>query len=311
MIQHVDPSNPPTLLPGAVLTSALQLSLGPEFGIVQQLQMVPVHRILPRSFCPREPGPRLLDHLRTTERLTSPILLRPVPQGLEVVAGDRRFRAARTLRWESVPAYVLPIVTEPRARLLFIADNQAVARPSAWDFAESLLVVWNDATTTGSHLTQERLALLAGCSEGLVCEALRVARSINAEVRRESGAERDPQTLRELPRTALMEVATATTMAERVRLLRVALDARAQGKAATPAVREAKYPKGPVPELPPAFDCSGSVREGDAFFRSNKPLHAYSPAEARAALNRLAAWTRDLAEKTTSSGGLQLPSEKE
>jgi ParB-like chromosome segregation protein Spo0J len=264
--------------------------------------MVPTHRILPRSFCPREPGPRLLDHLRTTERLISPILLRPVPQGLEVVAGDRRFRAVRTLRWESVPAYVLPIVAEPRARLLFIADNQA-ARPSAWDFAESLLVVWNDEVATGSRLTQERLALLAGCSEGLVCEALRVARSIDAEVRRESGAERDPQTLRELPRTALLEVATATAVAERVRLLRVALEARAQGKAATPAVREAKRPKGPVPELPHAFDCSGSVLEGTAFFRSNKPLHAYSPAEAREALTLLAAWRRDLMERATSDRG--------
>jgi hypothetical protein len=311
MIQHVDPSNPPTLLPGALLTSALQLSLGPEFGSAQQLQMVPAHRILPRSFCPREPGPRLLDHLRTTERLTSPILLRPVPQGLEVVAGDRRFRAVRTLGWESVPAYVLPVVAEPRARLLFIADNQVAARPSAWDFAESLLVVWNHENATGTRLTQERLALLAGCSEGLVCEALRIARSIDAEVRHECGANRDPQTLRELPHTALKEVATATTGAEKVRLLKVALEAKGEGRAPTPAVREAKCPIGPILTLPPAFDCSGSVRAGDAFFRSNKPVHAYSPAEAREALTHLAAWRRDLMERATSDSGPHSPEEKE
>lgn len=310
MIQHTDPSAPSAPPPGARLTPTLQFWLGPEFGIEQHLRLVPVHRILPRSFCPREPGPRLLDHLRMTEQLTSPLLLRPMAQGLEVVAGDRRLRAVLALGWESVPAYVLPPVADPLARLLFIADNQVAARPSAWDFAESLLVVWNDGVAAGSRLTQERLALLVGCSEGLVSEALRIARSIGAEVRREAGAERDSQTLRELPHTALKEVATAATVAERGRLLRVALDAREEGRASTPAVREAKRPVSSAPDLPPPFTCSGSVRKGNAIFRSHKPLQAYSPAEAREALTLLAVWTRDLVEKAASGGELRPSGEK-
>lgn len=38
--------------------------------------------------------------------LTQPIILRPVAGGLEIVAGERRWRAAKTLGWDTIPAIV-------------------------------------------------------------------------------------------------------------------------------------------------------------------------------------------------------------
>lgn len=54
--------------------------------------------------------------------LAQPITVRPVEQGYEIVAGERRFRAVSLLGWETIPALVRELSDEQAAAIM-LAEN--------------------------------------------------------------------------------------------------------------------------------------------------------------------------------------------
>lgn len=77
----------------------------------KRIERVGLSRIRPNPFQPRtnfelEPLNELVESLRA-HGLMQPIVLRRKPSGFEIVAGERRFRAATELGWDSIDALVV------------------------------------------------------------------------------------------------------------------------------------------------------------------------------------------------------------
>jgi len=78
----------------------------------EELQTLPIHAIRPNQYQPRERFDEealgeLADSIRQVG-LLQPVLVRPVDDGWELVAGERRWRAARRAGLETIPALVRP-----------------------------------------------------------------------------------------------------------------------------------------------------------------------------------------------------------
>ena len=80
---------------------------------VRALQEVPVERIRPNRFQPRALfDDEAIDGLAASISqlgVLQPILVRPVPDGFELIAGERRWRAAQRAGLTSIPAVVREI----------------------------------------------------------------------------------------------------------------------------------------------------------------------------------------------------------
>ena len=95
---------------------------------VSALQTIPIAQIRPNPYQPRrEFHPDELADLESSLRtngLLQPVTVRPAPNGngFELIAGERRFRAAARLGWTEIAAVVRP--TDDRAALtLAMVEN--------------------------------------------------------------------------------------------------------------------------------------------------------------------------------------------
>lgn len=88
--------------------------------------MVALEAIRPSPFQPRKVfDPAALEELAASIRrhgLQQPIVVRPVGEGYELIAGERRVRAARLAGLTQVPALVRPC-SDPEARELCLIEN--------------------------------------------------------------------------------------------------------------------------------------------------------------------------------------------
>lgn len=100
--------------------------------------------------------------------LAQPITVRPLDGGYQIVAGERRFRAAKLLGWESIPAIVREL-SDHEASSIMLAENTArvdldpmeEARAYARRHAEGQATSEIAETAGVSHqLVKSRLALL-------------------------------------------------------------------------------------------------------------------------------------------------------
>ena len=88
-----------------------QLDAKDALAAGHQVQDIPIDGIKANPFQPRKTFPvealnDLAESLRT-HGLMQPIILRQVPTGYEIVAGERRWRAAQELGWERLQAVVI------------------------------------------------------------------------------------------------------------------------------------------------------------------------------------------------------------
>ena len=76
----------------------------------KQIQDIELTKIVPNSYQPRrEFSDESIRELATTldkEGLLQPIVVREQGEQYEIIAGERRFRAAKQLGWETIPAIV-------------------------------------------------------------------------------------------------------------------------------------------------------------------------------------------------------------
>lgn len=135
---------------------------------------IPIHSIFPNPSQPR----KFFDSVSLEELTESieefgilqPISVRKIRGGYELVAGERRFRAAENAGLDSVPAIVLN-VDEKKSALLALLENLQRDDLSFFEVAESYQ---NLIKTQG--MTQEQIAKKLGKSQSNIANKLRLLR---------------------------------------------------------------------------------------------------------------------------------------
>ena len=138
----------------------------------KQIQDLPLARIHPNRFQPRhafssESISELAQTLRE-EGLLQPIIVREDGEEYEIIAGERRFRAAQSLGWEKIPAIVNNLSDQQTASLALIENLQRedlnpIDEATAY---ENLMEL--------NSLTQAQLAKDIGKSQSYVATKLRL-----------------------------------------------------------------------------------------------------------------------------------------
>lgn len=138
----------------------------------KQIQDLPLARIHPNRFQPRHAfSSESINELAQTlreEGLLQPIIVREDGEEYEIIAGERRFRAAQSLGWEKIPAIVNNLSDQQTASLALIENLQRedlnpIDEATAY---ENLMEL--------NSLTQAQLAKDIGKSQSYVANKLRL-----------------------------------------------------------------------------------------------------------------------------------------
>jgi ParB family chromosome partitioning protein len=138
------------------------------------LDSIPVELIDPNPFQPRRAFPpatlkELADSIRSSG-LVQPILLRPAEGRYQLVAGERRWRAARLAGLEKIPAVVRD-VTDEQALELSLTENLLREDLSPIEVAHGL-----EALQQKHGLSHEDIAQRLGLNRSTVTNTLRLLR---------------------------------------------------------------------------------------------------------------------------------------
>jgi ParB family chromosome partitioning protein len=116
------------LIPAAVESevSIMPEARSPETARIGEIQHVPLTKIVRNPAQPRTQfPPAAIQELAASIRergVLQPVLLRPSGEGFQLVAGERRFLAAREAGFNSIPAIVRPL-TDREALLIALIEN--------------------------------------------------------------------------------------------------------------------------------------------------------------------------------------------
>lgn len=135
---------------------------------------LPIHSIFPNPAQPR----KFFDTVSLEELTESieefgilqPITVRKVRGGYELVAGERRFRAAQNAGLDSIPAIILN-VDEKKSALLALLENLQRDDLSFFEVAESY-----QSLIKTQGMTQEEIAKKLGKSQSNIANKLRLLR---------------------------------------------------------------------------------------------------------------------------------------
>jgi len=138
---------------------------------VQELRLT---ELVANQFQPRTvfDGDRIEELAVTIEEhgLLQPIVVRKQGTGYEIIAGERRYRAVRSLGWETIPAIVKEMTDETTASLALIENLQREdLTPIEEAEAYERLLALQD-------ITQEVLARKLGRSQSTIANKLRLLR---------------------------------------------------------------------------------------------------------------------------------------
>ncbi|UCG86255.1 MAG: ParB/RepB/Spo0J family partition protein [Gemmatimonadota bacterium] len=159
------------------LGRGLEALLGPtttaEATESGELRRVPLDRIRPNPFQPRNAfDQQAISELANSMRasgLLQPIVLRPVGDGTyELIAGERRWRAARQLEWSEIGAVVRDVDDRTLLALALVENLQRDAL-SPIDEANGYHRLVEDF-----HATQSEVADLVGRDRSTIANALRL-----------------------------------------------------------------------------------------------------------------------------------------
>ena len=138
----------------------------------KQIQDIELSKITPNKFQPRrqfsEESIKELAQTLDKEGLLQPIVVRENEYGYEIIAGERRFRAAQSLGWEKIPA-IVNNMNDDQAASLALIENLQRENLNPIDEAEAYknLMKLN-------NLTQTQLAKDMGKSQSYVASKLRL-----------------------------------------------------------------------------------------------------------------------------------------
>ena len=137
-----------------------------------EVRNIPVNQIVPNRFQPRTifDESKIEELARTihTHGIIQPIVVREYGEQFEIIAGERRFRAAQSLGWEEVPAIVKNLSDTETASVALIENLQ---REELTPIEEAVAY----AKLLELHeLTQEALAQRLGKGQSTVANKLRL-----------------------------------------------------------------------------------------------------------------------------------------
>lgn len=140
----------------------------------KQIQDIELSKITPNQYQPRrqfsEASISELAQTLDKEGLLQPIVVRETKdqEGYEIIAGERRFRAAKSLGWEKIPA-IINNMDDDQAASLALIENLQRENLNPIDEAEAYknLMKLND-------LTQTELAKNVGKSQSYVANKMRL-----------------------------------------------------------------------------------------------------------------------------------------
>ena len=142
-------------------------------GDTQRVFQVEINRIVPNRYQPRQffsdQGLSELAESIQTHGIIQPVLLRGLPHGgYELIAGERRLRAARLLGMQTIPALVREITDESSLETALI-ENLQREELNPMETAEAY-----HRLSEEFHLTQEDIARKVGKDRTTVTNTLRL-----------------------------------------------------------------------------------------------------------------------------------------
>jgi len=156
----------------ALLTSTTPTSAAPGAGRDPGFLQIPLEKIRAGALQPRRSfPPKALEELVASVRekgILQPLLVRPTPDGYELVAGERRFRAAEAAGLSTVPAVVRRL-TDREALEAALVENVQRADLNAIELAEGYQRLTHDFS-----LSQEQVAERVGKDRATVANTVRL-----------------------------------------------------------------------------------------------------------------------------------------
>ncbi|NLA57838.1 MAG: ParB/RepB/Spo0J family partition protein [Firmicutes bacterium] len=119
--------------------------------------------------------------------LIQPVIVRPCPGGYQLIAGERRLRAAKELGWKTIPAVVRELDDAASAQLALI-ENLQREDLSYWEEADAYQRLLDEF-----GMTQEELARKIGKSQSAIANKLRLLKlspRVRSRISREIMSER-------------------------------------------------------------------------------------------------------------------------
>lgn len=170
------------LLPSAAATPATPHGAAPHGAASADpgFQRIPVDRIRPNPFQPRKTfsGEELHDLVESVREkgVLQPVLVRPMAQGFELVAGERRLRAAQAAGLDVIPAVVRKM-TDRESLEAAVIENLQRDDLNAIELAEAYQRLMHEFS-----LSQEEVAKRVGKERATVANTMRLLK-LPAEVK--------------------------------------------------------------------------------------------------------------------------------
>ena len=227
------------------------------------LHVLPIDRLEAGPFQPRRVmEPDALEELAVSIRsrgILQPILARPhpdQPDRYQIIAGERRWRAARLAELDEVPVHVR-MLTDGDAMAASLVENLQRRDLNAIEEAEGLQRLLGEFS-----MTQERLAASIGKSRSHIANTIRLLQ-LPATVRREvMGGALSAGHARALLGHPDPAKAALRVVAERLSVRQTEAMAQAHAQAASIAPAAARLPAGPTPAKDPEIQSlERSLRE--------------------------------------------------
>lgn len=159
---------------GRGLSALLTPTVAPTEGRDPGFLSIPMEKIRAGTFQPRRTfSPEALSELVASVRekgILQPVLVRPTPDGYELVAGERRFRAAEAAGLSSIPAVVRKF-TDREALEVALVENVQRADLNPIELAEGYQRLHQEFS-----LSQEQVAERVGKDRATVSNTLRLLR---------------------------------------------------------------------------------------------------------------------------------------
>jgi len=159
---------------GRGLSALLTPTVAPTEGRDAGFLSIPMEKIRAGAFQPRRTfTPEALAELIASVRekgILQPVLVRPTPEGYELVAGERRFRAAEAAGLSSIPAVVRKL-TDREALEVALVENVQRADLNPIELAEGYQRLHQEFS-----LSQEQVAERVGKDRATVSNTLRLLR---------------------------------------------------------------------------------------------------------------------------------------
>lgn len=138
----------------------------------KQIQDIDITKIVPNSYQPRrefsDESIRELASTLSKEGLLQPIVVREQGENFEIIAGERRFRAAKQLGWEKIPA-IINNMDDAQAASLALIENLQRENLNPIDEAQAYTNLMKL-----NNLTQTTLAKNIGKSQSYVANKMRL-----------------------------------------------------------------------------------------------------------------------------------------